>query len=103
MSKLTVDTRALAVAAGLVAELGAKVGAATMSAEPPLRTLAWSSQGAQYGDAAQALGRCMRQALDDLQVALETLADGMTRSAEAYAQVDEAAASTARRSSAGAP
>ena len=95
MSEIQVDTAALAAGAGQVDDLGARVGAASLAAEPPLRELPWAYPGAAFADAAADAGRSLRQALDDLQVALLTLADGMTRAADAYAQVEQAVTTAA--------
>ncbi len=96
MSEIQVDTAALAAAAGQLDELGARVGAATLSAEPVLRELAWAYPGAGSADAAGDVGRALRQALDDLQVALLTFADGMSRAATGYADVELAATTSAQ-------
>ena len=96
MSQFRVDTQAIAAAAGRLAALGDTVASATSSAEPRLLELSWPYPGAQFADAAGGFGRSMRQALDDLQVALETLANGMSQAASGYARAEEAATAAAR-------
>ncbi len=96
MSQIQVDTAALAAGAGQLEELGARVGAATLSAEPVLRELPWAYPGSRAADSAGDVGRALRQALDDLQVALLTFADGMTQAATGYAVVEQAATTSAR-------
>ena len=96
MSRIQVDTAALAAAAGQLDALGGRVGAVTLSAEPVLRELAWAYPESGAADAAGDVGRSLRQALGDLQVALLTFADGMTRAATGYADVEQAATTSAR-------
>ncbi len=96
MSRIQVDTAALATAAGQLDELGGRVGAAALSAEPVLRELAWAYPQSGAADAAGDVARALRRALDDLQVALLTFADGMTRAATGYADVEQAATTSAR-------
>jgi hypothetical protein len=93
--RIEVDSAAIGTAAGEVEDLGKRVGASTPVAEPALRELAWTYPGAHFADAAGDDGRSARQALDDLQVALASLAIGLHRAAATYAEVEAAATSGA--------
>ena len=96
MAQIQVDTAALTSCAGQLDELGGRVGDAALSAEPALRELPWAYPGARSGDAAGDVGRSLRRALDDLQVALLAFADGLAQAAIGYAAVEQAVTTAAR-------